>query len=307
VARPVGSKSLWRQIVGRLLRTAPGKQEALLLDCGGNLKRLGNPLAPVKPPVERKEKAKPSCRACGYPKVPYLKRFEQNFNVINRIYKCAACGDEFEKESDLETVACESCDRYYLSTDVAIRDGKEILDCECGHPTMVKNLDDLTLVLADDALLQLKLKSFVDKASDESQMTEIMKASLIVMGAIESEIFDRDTILAMLEQSPLINVANVIQSKTATGSHVAQAKPPAHDNDRIKTLLADVNKRYRKSGRGSLSDNDIEVFMQGFESCQLPHKYQAVRTRLLNLESGHTPLRYILGFVSWIESHQAVH
>ena len=109
VARPIGSKSLWRQIVGRLLRPAPGKKQALLLDCGGNLKRLGNPLAKAKPPEERKEKIKPSCKECGYPKAPYLKSFSQDFNQIARLYRCASCGDEFEKTAEIDTVSCEKC------------------------------------------------------------------------------------------------------------------------------------------------------------------------------------------------------
>lgn len=137
IARPIASKSLWRQVVGRLLRTAPHKQEALLLDCGGNLKRLGNPLVPVKPPLERTEKSKAECKECGYQKAPYLKSFEQNFNAITRVYKCAACGDKFEKQSELETVSCESCNRYYLSIDVIIQDGNEVLNCECGHTTVI--------------------------------------------------------------------------------------------------------------------------------------------------------------------------
>lgn len=46
IARPTKSVSLWLQMLGRGLRTAPGKTEALLLDHTDNWQRLGTPTRP---------------------------------------------------------------------------------------------------------------------------------------------------------------------------------------------------------------------------------------------------------------------
>lgn len=47
VARPTRSLSLHIQMLGRLLRTAPGKEKAIILDHAGNIGRLGFPDAPL--------------------------------------------------------------------------------------------------------------------------------------------------------------------------------------------------------------------------------------------------------------------
>jgi DNA repair protein RadD len=46
VARPTLSRGLWRQMVGRVLRTAPGKARAVILDHGGCVARHGHPYEP---------------------------------------------------------------------------------------------------------------------------------------------------------------------------------------------------------------------------------------------------------------------
>ena len=170
IARPVASKSLWRQMVGRILRTAPGKTEALLLDCGGNLKRLGHPLAEVKPPVKRETKQKYKCTECGYEKPPYLFHISQVENIITRCYRCASCGLEKETEGEIETIECTECGQHHLSTDAVIRDGAEVIDCPCGNIITVKELDDLQMVLSDEDLLPLKVQNYIAGAAGEESI-----------------------------------------------------------------------------------------------------------------------------------------
>lgn len=332
VARPIGSKSLWRQIVGRLLRIAPGKKQALLLDCGGNLKRLGNPLAKAKPPLERKEKITPECKECGYPKAPYLKSFNQAFNLITRLYRCASCGDEFEKTAEIDTVACEDCSRYYLSTDCVIHGDSEVLRCGCGHETIINTLDDMELVLADDALLQYKLKAAFEQAGDEADLMEIAGASLAIMKAIDDGMFERDIILFMLEKKGLPATAMMINRRMLAIEQTAQKK---HD-DAIRTqaqaefdtrqakikrkakqaevaqlpksgiqeLLENTSNRYRQHGKTGLSDSQITQFMTGYDRCKLIHKEYALKTRLGKIECAGQPIGYVMNFIEYIESHQ---
>lgn len=331
VARPIGSKSLWRQVVGRLLRTAPGKKGALLLDCGGNLKRLGNPLTKARPPEERTLILKPECKECGYPKAPYLKGFSQNFDIITRIYKCASCGFEEESQTEVDTVPCDKCNRYYLSTDCIIHNGSEVLRCACGHTTIVNELDDLKLILADDELLQHKLKSAITKADGESNMLEVVGASLSVMKAIDSGLFERDTILLMLERGDLLSVAEIIQRKTraieqtAQKTHDAeirvqvtkefeakQAKrarkakqaQAAQPKSGIQQLLESTSDRYKQQGKGGLSDSQVKKFMRGYDRCELGHKEHAVKVRIGNIENAGQPISYLMNFIEYIETHQ---
>ena len=64
IARPTQSQNLYKQIVGRALRLSPStnKKEAILLDCGGVISRLGLPLEPIKEIIKQDEIVrKPYC------------------------------------------------------------------------------------------------------------------------------------------------------------------------------------------------------------------------------------------------------
>lgn len=329
VARPIGSKSLWRQIVGRLLRTAPGKKQALLLDCGGNLKRLGNPLAKAKPPEDH-DLHRSKCPECDYPKPLYLKSFTRNFDQISRLYKCSACGYEDETEAELDTVSCDKCSRYYLSTDTRISGSTEVLKCDCGHTTIIKELDDLELVLSDDELLQHKLKAAFEQAGDEADLMEIAGASLSIMKAVNDDLFERDTILLMLEKKGLSATATMINRKMLAIEQTAQQ---AHDDviraqvkkefdarqakverkakqaartpkSGIQQLLETTSNRYKQQGKGGLSDGQINQFMQGYDRCELGHKEHAVQVRLDNIEHAGQPITYVMNFIEYIENNQ---
>lgn len=73
LCRPTMSASLFVQIVGRGLRTFPGKQDVLILDLAGNFNRHGPPWEPILPdysrpgrPMEKKVIPDKKCPACGH-------------------------------------------------------------------------------------------------------------------------------------------------------------------------------------------------------------------------------------------------
>jgi len=73
LCRPTMSAALFVQIVGRGLRTYPGKQDVLILDLAGNFFRHGPPWAPILPdyskpgrPKEKLVKPDKKCPACGH-------------------------------------------------------------------------------------------------------------------------------------------------------------------------------------------------------------------------------------------------
>lgn len=110
--RATQSRALFQQTAGRGSRTYPGKQDYLLLDFGGNLKRFGNPMGlqdydinkPAKEDNPAPTKTCPECKA--------------EINQFLRV--CPHCGFEFcgeePTEEQLEELVLgqlnEFCDRF---------------------------------------------------------------------------------------------------------------------------------------------------------------------------------------------------
>lgn len=101
LARPTKSEMLFVQMIGRALRTAPGKREALILDHADNHARLGfvtdihhiGLLDGTRKNLTRKEKGEPmpkECKSCGALKPP-------------KVRECPACGFTPERQSEVET------------------------------------------------------------------------------------------------------------------------------------------------------------------------------------------------------------
>lgn len=102
LARPTKSEMLHVQIIGRALRTAPGKTEALILDHADNHARLGFVTdihhgqllsGKDKPPRTRKEQGEPmpkECPSCHTLKAP-------------KVRECPTCGFTPTRQSEIET------------------------------------------------------------------------------------------------------------------------------------------------------------------------------------------------------------
>lgn len=95
--RPTQSSALWVQIVGRVMRTHPSKQDALLLDYGGNVERHGaiNKIQPPEPPKAKKVEGGNGLRKCPECKevlsVDFLEKLQ-----LDRIAYCPACDHPIE-------------------------------------------------------------------------------------------------------------------------------------------------------------------------------------------------------------------
>jgi len=324
IARPIGSKSLYRQIVGRILRTAPDKTEALLLDCGGNIRRLGHPLARVQPPEEREYKSEPKCAECEHPKAPYLFSFKQDFDLITRIYKCAVCGAITEAEKELGTVKCDDCDRYHLSSSTTLRGNTEILKCDCGCVTVIKTLDDLDMVLDDESLLELKLKHYVSSSSPENLLPAVSNTALII-NSVKTEMYELPTVLLMIEKGGIEKTSNLIEAKQTVNARRAakvlenkRAKEQAaHDAELIanaKKLIEPAKSGVRVSlegysadfirkGLGGLDSMEVEAIEIEYRRSSKPlaQLNKILKSRISNIENSGKPLSELVGFISYIE------
>jgi len=87
LCRPTMSAALFVQIVGRGLRTFPGKEDVLILDLAGNFAKHGPPWSPILPdysspgkPKEKKQIPDKDCPNCGFA------------NPAN-VWTCQQCGE----------------------------------------------------------------------------------------------------------------------------------------------------------------------------------------------------------------------
>ncbi len=109
--RPTQSSALWVQIVGRVMRTHPSKQDALLLDYGGNVERHGpiNKIQPPEPPKAKKVEGGSGLRKCPECKEVLSIEFLEQLQ-LDRVAYCPSCDfpiEMVERKPNHEVVAAK--------------------------------------------------------------------------------------------------------------------------------------------------------------------------------------------------------
>jgi DNA repair protein RadD len=93
LARPTRSLGLYRQMVGRVLRPAPGKVDALILDHSGAVFAHGFPDDPITWTLSEDSRAENRAHAArGGPQAPGLTNCPECMAVRYRGHPCSACG-----------------------------------------------------------------------------------------------------------------------------------------------------------------------------------------------------------------------
>lgn len=133
IARPTKSQILYKQMVGRVLRKAPNKKIAILLDCGNVIEELGDPLEPIKENFNNNidMKNKTTCSSCNSENIK-LRKKEDNY-----YWECLECHTikELENKNLYKCAGCEKS-HTYKSNFVHI-DNKLFLNCDCKSLTLV--------------------------------------------------------------------------------------------------------------------------------------------------------------------------
>ena len=132
IARPTKSQNLYKQMVGRVLRLAPNKTHALLLDCGNIIENLGMPLDPIKA-IQKKEIAnnQQQCEYCESNNLKLKHKDNKSF------WECEDCGHT--KDIEHGVYKCKLCGKFYThNAKFSINNNKLWLNCDiCPHPTLI--------------------------------------------------------------------------------------------------------------------------------------------------------------------------
>ena len=133
IARPTKSQNLYKQMVGRVLRIAPNKKNAILLDCGNVIGNLGKPLDPIIPKDELEKKIqKLKCKHCESENIKLKK------SNSNMYWECQDCGHKKDLENK-NHYKCGNCNKKYSyqDGDFELVNNKLYLNCECGFETEI--------------------------------------------------------------------------------------------------------------------------------------------------------------------------
>jgi superfamily II DNA or RNA helicase len=107
VARPTRSLSLHIQMLGRLLRTSPGKERALILDHAGNIERLGFPDDPLPNTLCTRERGVSSVDTPDREEPEPWNCPQCHMLVPPRTRECPQCGFTPRRPTDIEILPGE--------------------------------------------------------------------------------------------------------------------------------------------------------------------------------------------------------
>ena len=208
LARATKSQNLYKQMVGRVLRLAEGKTDAVLLDCAGVISDLGLPTEPIKPRKDTDilEAKKPKCAECGSERVY---RVIKNDKIFKR---CAECGhsEEIVSQTGYE---CSNCGRIHGNdATFSALDGKLYLSCECGGLTLIS-----------EATAKEELKVIFDRRITEALQKKVSGLyCTALINHFGTDILYRDdfkrqmqAINAFIEQSPEAAVGATLKNVSA--------------------------------------------------------------------------------------------
>ncbi|MFA5454992.1 MAG: DEAD/DEAH box helicase [Sulfurimonas sp.] len=247
IARPTKSQNLYKQMVGRVLRLAPNKTHAILLDCGNVIDELGEPLDPIKA-MQTKEIAdnQQKCEGCQSNNLKLKRKDEKLF------WECEDCG----RKKDIEhgTYKCKLCGKSYThNAKFSQKNNKLWLDCDiCPHPTLISeytgseqfvkitdnkyeetnNKKSLVKILEEENKIK-KVKENEDITAIAEDMSEIKKYNFEKL-EYNSEEYSQ----AIFEEIMRIVKVN---NNTIIGNDNASYSGLSHKYMKVSILLTEVN------------------------------------------------------------------
>jgi len=153
LARVIGSQSIWRQSIGRVLRWIKDKI-GVIIDMYNTLAYLGGHFLDDPVGSEQKEefmKAPPKlCQKCKEPtdrvKIKSVMNFDVGINFVT--FACKHCGDESEEKKAIPTAECPDCKDFPYITNVYRHKNYMVCDCDCGAKVKLEKIVDSKFTVA---------------------------------------------------------------------------------------------------------------------------------------------------------------
>lgn len=209
LARATQSQNLYKQMIGRVLRTSPIKDNAVLLDCCGVINTLGLPTKPIRPNnISRLPEHMPKCSKCGSERT--VKQIVDG--TLNKV--CLDCGysESLDIAEDDTVYECELCNRTYDHNQVTLtnkeEDNKLYIKCDCGHYTLLSSatLDTELEAIFDDDLIEKQ------KARITGTYSKWLIDKYDVRFLFKSETQDQlEAICDMIEESPADTIVLTVE------------------------------------------------------------------------------------------------
>ena len=180
IARPTKSQNLYKQMVGRILRIAPNKTKAILLDCGNVIENLGLPLEPIKIMQTNEINNKQKCSNCSSANLKLRTIKNKPFWV------CSDCG--YKKEIEQGIYECKYCKKLHSHKGNFItKKNKLYLDCDdCGIKTLISEYTGseklveikkrLPNIEYDEYLTSEELQKRIAEETEKAKKTKEQKA-----------------------------------------------------------------------------------------------------------------------------------
>jgi len=178
-ATAVASISRFLQMIGRGLRPSQNKTYCHILDCMGNVNRLGHPFDKVTISGKAENRKEPVfCKECGSKKPLLLieKKELPKFEMMKITKQCKECFEKVETLLPMPMIKCEKCMRMYKLTDTIAVKTNIFSRCECGYLTLIDTLTPKDMMISfrnrDDA------KRKIVEASKQRMMGEELDSFL---------------------------------------------------------------------------------------------------------------------------------
>ncbi|GEM_PF-2357486 len=199
IARPTKSQNLYKQMVGRVLRLAPNKTHAILLDCGNVIENLGMPLDPIKA-NQKKEIAdnQQKCELCESKNLKLKHKDEKSF------WECQDCGHVRNIEHG--TYECKSCHKLYAYARdrFSIKSNKLYLNCDnCPYPTFISEYTGSEIFVEITDKTEEKInpnKSLVKILEEKKKKEELEREEAKALIQREKQIQNQKYEIATLEK-----------------------------------------------------------------------------------------------------------
>jgi ribosomal protein S27AE len=255
IARPTKSQNLYKQMVGRITRLAPGKKNSTLLDCGAVIKNLGFPIDPIKRGVQKSYIKRNICPDCGNENLLYRKIGDKAF------WLCGQCG---YKKDIIKTsgYTCEKCKKVYTGESLAFIENKVILDCTCGHTTIISESSgqEILIDITDHRMIEIMKTRLVREyrdiirklfGSEELEKENIKKHIQAFELYIESVPSD----MVYLELEEIITKQNRwIFSKSMQDEFLGERAQETPKKTTTKKKVIDFERFIRKVFKGKISE-----------------------------------------------------